>query len=73
MVYEGGLMLMFEELIKTLDPSMRVDIFVTDRNGIFDRQLYSGALKNLKVYPDAVMKIVPQSTSREVYLEIYAY
>jgi hypothetical protein len=66
-------MLMFEELVKTIDPLMRVDIFVTDRNGIVDKQLYSGTLKNLKVYPDAVMKIVPQRTSREVYLEIYAY
>ena len=66
-------MLMFEDLVKTLDPCMRVDVFVTDKNGIFDRQLYSGLLKNLKVYPDAVMKILPQRTSREVYLEIYAY
>ena len=64
---------MFDELVKTLDPCMKVEIYVTDKNGIMDRQLYSGTLRNLKVYPDAVMKIVPQSSSREVYLEIYAY
>ena len=66
-------MLMFEDLVKTLDPCIKVEIYVTDKNGISDRQLYSGSLRNLKVYPDAVLKIVPQTTSREVYLEIYAY
>jgi hypothetical protein len=66
-------MLMFEDLVKTLDPCMRVEIYITDKNGIVDKQLYNGTLKNLKIYPDAVMKIVPQSNSREVYLEIYAY
>ena len=45
---------MFEELVKTIDPLTRVDIFVTDKNGIVDKQLYSGTLKNLKTYPDAV-------------------
>lgn len=64
---------MFGDLVKTLDPCVRVDVFVTDRNGIVDKRLYSGSLKDLKVYPDAVMKVIPQSNSREVYLEIYAY
>ena len=64
---------MFEDLAKTLDPCIKIEIYVTDKNGIYDRQLYSGTLRNLKVYPDAVLNIVPQSNSREVYLEIYAY
>ena len=62
----------FEELVKTLDPDTRVEI-VEVNNRIIERTIYSGRIRNLKTYPDYVMKIMPQSTSRENYLEIQVY
>lgn len=62
----------FEELVKTLDPDTRVEIFEVN-NRIIERTIFSGRIKNLKTYPDYVMKIIPQSTSRENYLEIQVY
>lgn len=62
----------FEDLIKTLDPDTRVEIFEVN-NRIIERTIFSGRIKNLKTYPDCVMKIIPQSTSRENYLEIQVY
>ena len=65
-------MLKFEDLIKTLDPDTQVEILETN-NRIIERVLFKGKIRSLKVYPDHVMKITPQSTSREVYLEIQVY
>lgn len=62
----------FEELVKTLDPDTRVEIFEIN-NRIIEKTIYSGRIRNLKNYPDYVMKIIPQSTSRENYLEIQVY
>lgn len=61
-------MLKFEDLVKTLDPYIRVQLSSPSGNIIYD-----GKLKDIKNYPDSVLRIIPQSTSREVYLEIYAY
>lgn len=65
-------MLKFEDLIKILDPDTQVEILETN-NRIIERTLFTGKIRNLKTYPDYVMKIIPQSTSREVYLEIQVY
>lgn len=62
----------FEDLIKTLDPDTRVEI-VELNNRIIEKTIFNGRIKNLKTYPDRVMKIIPQSTSRENYLEIQVY
>ena len=62
----------FEDLIKTLDPDTQVEIVEINHN-IIERNVFNGKKKNLKTYPDFVMKIIPQSTSREVYLEIQVY
>lgn len=65
-------MLKFEDFVKTLDPDTQVEILETN-NRIIERVLFKGKIQNLKTYPDYVMKITPQSTSREVYLEICVY
>ena len=62
----------FEDLVKTLDPDTQVEILETN-NRIIERVLFKGKIRNLKTYPDYVMRIIPQSTSREVYLEIQVY
>ena len=58
----------FEELIKTLDGDIWVEIY-----SMLGDIIYTGKLKDLKYIPDKVMRIIPQSTSRQVYLEIYVY
>jgi hypothetical protein len=58
----------FEELIKTLDGDIWVEIY-----SMLGDVIYTGKLKDLKYIPDKVMRIIPQSTSRQVYLEIYVY
>jgi hypothetical protein len=62
----------FEDLVKTLDPDTQVEILETN-NRIIERILFKGKIRSLKTYPDYVMRIIPQSTSREVYLEIQVY
>lgn len=62
----------FEELVNTLDPDTRVEI-VEVNNRIIERTIFNGRIRNLTTYPDYVMKIIPQSTSRENYLEIQVY
>lgn len=62
----------FEELVKTLDPDTRVEM-VEVNNRTIERTIFNGRIRNLKIYPDYVMKIMPQSTSRENYLEIQVY
>lgn len=62
----------FEDLVKVLDPNTHVEIFETS-NRIVERTIFTGKLANLKTYPEYVMRVIPQSTSREVYLEIYVY
>ena len=62
----------FEDLVKTLDPDTIVEILEVD-NRIIERVLFKGKIRSLKKYPDYIIKITPQSTSREVYLEIQAY
>lgn len=59
----------FEELLKALDPYTKVELY--EVNG--DKLLFTGMIKDLKNHPDRVMSIVPQKTSREVYLEIRVY
>ena len=58
----------FEELVKTLDGDIWVEIY----SAVGDI-VHNGKLKDLKYMPDRVMRIVPQSTSRQLYLEIYIY
>lgn len=58
----------FEELIKTLDGDVWVEIY-----SMLGDVIHAGKLKDLKYIPDKVMRIIPQSTSRQVYLEIYVY
>lgn len=62
----------FEDLAKCLDPDTQVEIIET-HNRIMERTIFKGKISGLKVYPDYVLKIVPQRTSREVYLEIQVY
>ena len=61
-------MLKFEDFIKAIDKDIRVEIY----NKIGD-PMYNGKLRNLTYFPEFVMRISPQHTSREVYLEIYTY
>lgn len=62
-------MLKFEDLYKTLDGHIRVEIY-EHKTGDF---IFNGKLKDLKVIPDNVMRIALERTSREAYLEIYVY
>ena len=61
-------MVKFEELVKTLDVDTRVEIY--DKVG---ELIFNGKVRELKFMPDFVLRIIPQSTSREVYLEITTY
>ncbi len=61
-------MVKFEELVKTLDVDTRVELY--DKVG---ELIFNGKVKDLKFMPDFVLRIIPQSTSREVYLEITTY
>ena len=61
-------MVKFEELVKTLDVDTRVELY--DKVG---ELIFNGKVRNLKFMPDFVLRIIPQSTSREVYLEITTY
>lgn len=62
-------MVKFDEFIKTLDPDIRVEVY-DNKTGTL---IHNGKLMELKNMPQYVLKIVPQSTSREVFLEIYTY
>ena len=61
-------MVKFEELVKTLDVDTRVELY--DKVG---ELIFNGKVRDLKFMPDFVLRIMPQSTSREVYLEITTY
>ena len=61
-------MVKFEELVKTLDVDTRVELY--DKVG---ELIFNGKVKDLKFMQDFVLRIIPQSTSREVYLEITTY
>lgn len=61
-------MVKFEELLKTLDVDTRVELY--DKVG---ELIFNGKVRDLKFMPDFVLRIIPQSTSREVYLEITTY
>ena len=61
-------MVKFEELVKTLDIDTRVELY--DKVG---ELIFNGKVRDLKFMPDFVLRIIPQSTSREVYLEITTY
>lgn len=61
-------MVKFEELVKTLDIDTRVELY--DKVG---ELIFNGKVRELKSMPDFVLRIIPQSTSREVYLEITTY
>ncbi len=61
-------MVKFEELVKTLDVDTRVELY--DKVG---ELIFNGKVRELKFMPDFVLRIIPQSTSREVYLEITTY
>ena len=61
-------MVKFEELVKTLDVDTRAELY--DRVG---ELIFNGKVRDLKFMPDFVLRIIPQSTSREVYLEITTY
>lgn len=63
----------FEELAKSLDPYTKVEIYESGKDRISDKVLFNGMIKDLRVYPEYVMSITPQRTSREVYLEIKVY
>lgn len=61
-------MVKFEELVKTLDVDTRVELY--DKVG---ELIFNGKVRELKFMPGFVLRIIPQSTSREVYLEITTY
>lgn len=61
-------MVKFEDFIKTIDKDIRVEIY--SRLGEI---IHNGKISDIKYYPDNIIRIIPQSTSREVYLEIYVY
>ena len=61
-------MVKFEELVKTLDVDTRIELY--DKVG---ELIFNGKVRDLKFMPDFVLRIIPQSTSREVYLEIITY
>ena len=61
-------MVKFEELVKTLDVDTRVELY--DKVG---ELIFNGKVRDLNFMPDFVLRIIPQSTSREVYLEITTY
>ena len=61
-------MVKFEELVKTLDVDTIVELY--DKVG---ELIFNGKVRDLKFMPDFVLRIIPQSTSREVYLEITTY
>ena len=61
-------MLKFEDFAKTLDGDTWVELYTQ----VGDK-IHIGKLKDLKCYPDNVMRIIPQRNSRETYLEIYVY
>lgn len=61
-------MVKFEELVKTLDVDTRIELY--DKVG---ELIFNGKVRDLKFIPDFVLRIIPQSTSREVYLEITTY
>lgn len=58
----------FEDFSKTIDKDMRVEIY--DKIG---ELIYNGRLSKLKDIPENILRIVPQATSREIYLEITVY
>lgn len=58
----------FEDFVKTIDRDMRVEVY--DKVG---GMIHNGKLSELKFMPERVLRIVPQATSREVYLEITVY
>ena len=61
-------MVKFEELVKTLDVDTRVELY--DKVG---ELIFNGKVRDWKFMPDFVLRIIPQSTSREVYVEITTY
>lgn len=61
-------MLKFEDFAKALDKDLRIEVY--DKIG---NLMHNGKLKDLKFMPENIVKIVPQSTSREIFLEIYTY
>ena len=60
--------LKFEDLTSVIDPLTWVEVI---ENGGFE--LFRGRLKDCKPLAMSVIKVLPASTSREVYLEIYVY
>lgn len=58
-------MVKFEDFIKTVDKDMRVEIY--NNIGEF---IYNGKLKDLKNFPESIIRLFPQYNSREVYLEL---
>lgn len=61
-------MLRFEDVAKALDKDIRVEVY--DKIG---NLIHNGKLRDLKVMPENIIRITPQSTSREIFLEIYTY
>ena len=59
----------FEDLYKTLDGYIRVEIYDHKTGNL----IFNGKLKDLKVMPDRIIRILVERTSREAYLEIYVY
>ena len=62
-------MLKFEDLYKTLDGCLRIEIYEHKTGNL----IFNGLLKDLKVMPENIMRILVERTSREAYLEIYVY
>lgn len=55
----------FKDFLGTVDKDMRVEIYDT-----LGELMHNGRLSDLKFIPEQVIRIIPQATSREVYLEI---
>lgn len=62
-------MVKFDEFLKTLDPDARIDVY--DIMSGFE--LYRGKVRECKNLEKerSLMRTIAQSTSREVYLELY--
>lgn len=61
-------MIKFKDLITTIDKDMRVEVY-----SAVGELIHNGKISEIKMMPEKVLRIVPQATSREVYLELTVY
>lgn len=61
-------MIKFADFVTTLDKDIKVEIY-----SALGEIIYNGRLRNLKVLPEKILRIIPKGTSKEIYLEITVY